>query len=132
MTASFVASQQFAVVGLAKAKPSNRPSDERPQPDWALVHRELRRPNVTLMLLWEEYCDANSDSFSYSWFCERYKEWAGRLQTWADGKAPKDLPIVDAKAKPKAGPRDVFAYVIHEGKVRAPAAAMALIENLKE
>ncbi|WP_247766906.1 IS21 family transposase [Bradyrhizobium sp. 172] len=32
------------------------------------------------MLLWEEYCDANSDSFSYSWFCERYKEWAGRLK----------------------------------------------------
>jgi hypothetical protein len=25
----------------------------------------------------------------------------------------------------------VFAYVIHEGKVRAPAAAMALIERLK-
>ncbi|MCK1564070.1 hypothetical protein IVB08_08795 [Bradyrhizobium sp. 173] len=25
--------------------PSDRPSDERPQPDWALVHRELRRPN---------------------------------------------------------------------------------------
>src|ERR1700757_641090 len=60
--------------------PSDRPSDERPQPDWALVHRELRRPNVTLMLLWEEYCDASSDSFSYSWFCERYKEWAGRLK----------------------------------------------------
>lgn len=51
--------------------PSDRPSDERPQPDWALVHRELRRPNVTLMLLWEEYCDANSECFSYSWFCER-------------------------------------------------------------
>jgi transposase len=46
--------------------PSDLPSDERPQPDWALVHRELRRPNVTLMLLWEEYCDASSDSFSYS------------------------------------------------------------------
>jgi transposase len=23
--------------------------------DWTLVHRELRRPGVTLMLLWEEY-----------------------------------------------------------------------------
>ncbi|WP_456632547.1 sigma factor-like helix-turn-helix DNA-binding protein [Bradyrhizobium sp. USDA 10063] len=46
--------------------PSDLPSDERPQPDWALVHRELRRRNVTLMLLWEEYCDSKSDSFSYS------------------------------------------------------------------
>ena len=27
----------------------------RPQPDWAAVHRELRRPGVTLQLLWEEY-----------------------------------------------------------------------------
>jgi transposase len=32
------------------------------------------------MLLWEEYCDTRSDGFSYSWFCERYKEWAGRLK----------------------------------------------------
>ena len=52
--------------------PSDLPSDERPHPDWSLIHRELRRPNVTLMLLWEEYCDTTSDGFSYSWFCERY------------------------------------------------------------
>jgi hypothetical protein len=30
-------------------------SDQRPRPDWAAIHRELRRPNVTLALLWEEY-----------------------------------------------------------------------------
>jgi len=60
--------------------PSDLPSNDRPQPDWAAVHRELRRPGVTLMLLWEEYCDTTSDGFSYSWFCERYKEWAGRLK----------------------------------------------------
>jgi uncharacterized protein YecE (DUF72 family) len=56
--------------------------------------------------------------------------WAGRLRAWARGKAPDDLPRVEAAAKPEAGPRDVFAYVIHEGKVRAPAAAIALIERL--
>jgi hypothetical protein len=28
-------------------------------------------------------------------------------------------------------PREVFAYVIHEGKVRAPAGAMELIERVK-
>jgi transposase len=60
--------------------PSDLRSNERPQPDWADVHREFRRTGVTLMLLWEEYCDSNSDSFSYSWFCERYKEWAERLK----------------------------------------------------
>jgi uncharacterized protein YecE (DUF72 family) len=58
--------------------------------------------------------------------------WAGRLQTLAQGKVPADLPVVDTAHKSKAAPRDVFAYVIHEGKVRAPAAAMGLIERLKE
>jgi uncharacterized protein YecE (DUF72 family) len=57
--------------------------------------------------------------------------WAERLKTFAKGGVPKDLEQVDAKAKPKAMPRDVFAYVIHEGKVRAPAAAMELIERVK-
>jgi uncharacterized protein YecE (DUF72 family) len=58
--------------------------------------------------------------------------WAGRLRAWAQGQTPDDLPRVDAAAKPKIGPRDVFAYVIHEGKIRAPAGAMALIERLNE
>src|SRR6202795_96672 len=56
--------------------------------------------------------------------------WAGRLQSWAQGAAPDDLPHVEPAKKAKPAPRDVYAYVIHEGKVRAPAAAMALIERL--
>jgi uncharacterized protein YecE (DUF72 family) len=57
--------------------------------------------------------------------------WAKRLGLWAQGKSPEDLPHVDAASAPKtAAPRDVFAYVIHEGKVRAPHAAMALIERI--
>jgi uncharacterized protein YecE (DUF72 family) len=58
--------------------------------------------------------------------------WAKRLEGWAGGKQPAELPVVDDKTKPKAMARDVFAYVIHEGKVRAPAAAMALIEKVKD
>jgi uncharacterized protein YecE (DUF72 family) len=56
--------------------------------------------------------------------------WAKRLQLWAGGGEPDDLPRVDP-AKTKEAPRDVFAYVIHEGKVRAPAGAMELIERVK-
>ncbi|HKM88622.1 MAG TPA: DUF72 domain-containing protein [Xanthobacteraceae bacterium] len=59
--------------------------------------------------------------------------WIGRLRTWAQGKMPDDLPRVDpAPESQKIAPRDVFAYVIHEGKIRAPAAAVALIERLNE
>jgi uncharacterized protein YecE (DUF72 family) len=56
--------------------------------------------------------------------------WARRLQLWAAGGEPDDLPRVDP-ASPQQAPRDVFAYVIHEGKVRTPAGAMELIERVK-
>ena len=55
-------------------------ADQRPMPDWAWVHRELRRPNVTLALLWEEYRAGAPDGFGYSWFCDLYRGWAGRLK----------------------------------------------------
>jgi uncharacterized protein YecE (DUF72 family) len=62
--------------------------------------------------------------------------WAKRLELWAEGRAPEDLRYVEppkgSKAANKAAPRDVFAYVIHEGKVRAPSGAMALIERLSQ
>jgi len=58
--------------------------------------------------------------------------WAERLRQWARGQDPQDLPRVEPpRSDTKIAPRDVFAYVIHEGKIRAPAAAMALIERLK-
>jgi uncharacterized protein YecE (DUF72 family) len=55
--------------------------------------------------------------------------WARRFQMWAEGGEPDDLPRMD-DAKPKKTPRDVFAYVIHEGKIRAPAGAMELIARV--
>jgi uncharacterized protein YecE (DUF72 family) len=57
--------------------------------------------------------------------------WAGRVNTWANGGEPEDLPRVDEGHGAKVSPREVFAYFIHEGKVNAPAAAVALIEQLK-
>jgi len=52
------------------------------------------------------------------------RRWAKRLQLWAGGGEPADLRGRPTPAK--KSPRDVFAYVIHEGKVRAPAGAMEL------
>ncbi len=56
--------------------------------------------------------------------------WADRFKTWARGEAPDDLELVDPAHPAPQGPREVFAFVIHEGKIRAPAAAQALIERL--
>ncbi|HEY5411209.1 MAG TPA: DUF72 domain-containing protein, partial [Caulobacteraceae bacterium] len=56
--------------------------------------------------------------------------WAGRLETWAEGGAPADLDLADPSSLAAAKPRDVFAFIIHEGKIRAPAGAQALIARL--
>jgi uncharacterized protein YecE (DUF72 family) len=55
--------------------------------------------------------------------------WAKHAQTLADGGTPADLPTITPPAKSKAK-RDVFIYMISGAKVRAPAAAMALIQKL--
>jgi transposase len=45
-------------------------SARRPQPDWRAIHRELRRPGVTLQPLWEEHRAVHPDSYGYSRYCE--------------------------------------------------------------
>jgi transposase len=36
------------------------------EPDWACVHRELKRKHVTLLIHWDEYIAANPGGYSYS------------------------------------------------------------------
>ena len=56
--------------------------------------------------------------------------WAECARLWAKGAVPEGLPLADSANPGKKVPRDVFVYFIHEAKVRAPAAAMALIERV--
>ena len=53
--------------------------DRRPLPDWPMLHRELKRPSVTLSLLWEEYRAVHRMGYGYSRFCDLYRDWRGRL-----------------------------------------------------
>jgi len=59
--------------------PATASKDKRPLPDWAAIHRELKRPGVTLQLVWQEHRGAHPDGYGYSRFCELYKRWRGRL-----------------------------------------------------
>ena len=59
--------------------PTLAAKDRRPQPDWAAVHRELRRPGVTLQLLWEEHRAVHPGGYGYSRYCELYRAWEARL-----------------------------------------------------
>ena len=56
--------------------------------------------------------------------------WAARGKARAGGGLPEGLPTTAPQPRGTARPRDVFIYFIHEGKLRAPAAAEALIERI--
>ena len=88
------------------------------EPDYALIHQELKRPGVTLQLLWEEYAQANALAYKYTSFCIKYREWAEVLkrsmrQVHVGGEklfidyAGQTVPIVDA-ATGEIRPAQIF------------------------
>ena len=49
-------------------------------PNFAYIHKELRRKGVTLELLHEEYADANVNGcYGYTWFCNEYRQYAKKV-----------------------------------------------------
>jgi len=84
-----------------------RAAPDPKEPDWAAVHAEMRRKHVTLALLWQEYRERHRDGYGYSWFCQHYRAFEGRIDVvmrqshkageklfvdWAGDK----LPYIDA------------------------------------
>jgi len=59
--------------------PFSELTGRRPLPDWARLHQELRRPGVTLFLLWQEYRADHPNGYQYSQFCDRYRQFARKL-----------------------------------------------------
>lgn len=56
------------------------PATLRPLPSFEEMFRELKKPGVTLRLLWQEYVEAEGDSaYGYTQFCEHYRSWGGRF-----------------------------------------------------
>jgi transposase len=62
--------------------PPPRPrSSHRQEPDYAELHQELKRPGVTLQLLWEEYRErCGEQAYRYSAYCEKYRAWVKTLK----------------------------------------------------
>ena len=54
-------------------------SRHRRQPDWSRIHAELKKPGVTLLLLWEDYRRDNPDGYGPSRFYQLYRDWLGRV-----------------------------------------------------
>ncbi len=57
-------------------RPALPRSSHQLAPDFGLVHQELKRAGVTLMLLWEEYAIGNPLAYKYTSFCIKYREFA--------------------------------------------------------
>jgi len=54
-------------------RPSKR---ERETPDWNAVHQALaKHRNLTLAVLWEEYHDQHPNGYSYTRYCQLYRQW---------------------------------------------------------
>jgi len=80
----------------------------RVEPNWADLAVELKKPGVTLLILWEEYRGSHPEGYGYSRFCELFRSFAQRLsptmrQEHAAGDkvfvdySGKKIPIVDRK-----------------------------------
>jgi transposase len=61
------------------ARPVYDTTRHRAVPDWAHVHQELKKPGVTLQLLWEEYRAAHLAGYGRTQFCAHYRDWARKL-----------------------------------------------------
>src|SRR6218665_8814 len=72
------------------------------EPDYALIHQELKRPGVTLQLLWEEYPQSNALAYKYTSFFLNYPAPPLHLKPPTAGArlfvafAGDTVPIVDA------------------------------------
>ena len=54
----------------------------KPQPDWTLVHQEMRRKGATLQVLHAEFLAEQPSGIGYSMFCAYYREWTQGLKRY--------------------------------------------------
>jgi transposase len=72
----------------------------RPEPHWADAVVELRKPGVTLQILWEEYRAVHPNGYGYSRFCELFRSFEGRLSpTMRQDHVAGDKVFVDYSGK---------------------------------
>jgi len=101
----------------------NKPASKFAQPDFPVIHQELKRKGVTLQLLWSEYAEAHGErAYRYSQFCFHYQRWRKRQkrsmrQLHRAGEklfidyCGQTVPIVDG-ATGEIHPAQVFVAVL--------------------
>lgn len=85
-------------------------------------------PDITADFVYLRLLSAD-DSVPTGYTAPELDMWADRFRSYAQGQVPGDFTPIDRTGPPETA-HDVYAFVIHEGKVRAPAAAMAFIRRV--
>ncbi len=90
-----------ALEGRLFARAGVRPGlRRRPEPNWAEAIVELKKPGVTLQILWEEYRAIHSNGYGYSRFCELFRSFERRLSpTMRQDHVAGDKVFVDYSGK---------------------------------
>jgi transposase len=72
----------------------------RQEPDWGPLSIELKKPGVTLLILWEEYRSVHPCGYGYSRFCELFRGFETRLSpTMRQEHVAGDKVFVDYSGK---------------------------------
>jgi len=126
--------KRAAVAGLAWPLPPELTDDElekrlfartgvtlgfrrRTEPDWATLAREIKRPGVNLMVLWEEYRQVHPDGYGYSRFCDLFREFERRLSpVMRQHHAAGDKVFVDYSGK-KIGIADAATGEVRDAEI---------------
>lgn len=54
----------------------------KPEPDWVVIHQEMKRKGATLQSLHEEFLAEHPNGIGYSLFCDRYRDWQHGLKRY--------------------------------------------------
>ena len=65
--------QLFGCAGVATGQ------RRRAEPDWPELARELKRPGVTMTILWEEYREVHPEGYGYSRFADLLRGFERRI-----------------------------------------------------
>lgn len=66
-----------------------------PEPDLEYIFCEMKKKNVTLMLLWEEYKEQYPNGIMYTQFCERYRNFKvnNKISMHKEHKAGEEVEV---------------------------------------
>ena len=59
--------------------PVDKGENNRPEPNYLYLSQEIRKPDATLAVLWEEYKEQHPHGYQYSYFCDLFNAYRKKL-----------------------------------------------------